>query len=204
LGTATIWPVIYMALFFLTIFSFVFLLSFEEDRSSRNSKSIDLIQLERKIKNGDLKQLTVRPSEIVAIDRVGNREYHTEVTSDSTREEILREAREVDANGQPRVAKIEEESVRPVSPLFPIGFAALFAVHIFTIFLIMGMMPLYIILAVKSDRIDQNMKIVWAILICMVGMFAMPVYWYLYIWRKPPVRPASGSALPGDESSATA
>jgi len=49
-----------------------------------------------------------------------------------------------------------------------------------------GLMPLYIILAVKNEYIDQTMKIMWAVLICMVGIFAMPVYWYLYIWRNQP------------------
>jgi hypothetical protein len=60
--------------------------------------------------------------------------------------------------------------------------------------LIMGLMPLYIILAVKSDRLDQNTRIVWVVLLCMMGMFAMPIYWYLYIWSKPRVSPSGGVA----------
>jgi hypothetical protein len=193
-----------MALFFLTIFSFILFAPFE-DRSSGNTENIDLIQLERKIQNGELKQLTVKPSEIVAFDRVGNREYHTEVTNESTRAEILTKAREHDANGEPRVARIEEETSQPASPRFPIGIIALFGAHILTIFLIMGLLPLYIILAVKRDRLDQTMKIIWVVLICMVGMFAMPVYWYLYIWREPPVSQPSAAAgqSPGDSTSAT-
>jgi len=206
LGIATIWPVIYMALFFLTIFSLFLLLPFGEARSNPRSENIDLIQLDRKIRNGELKQLIVKPDEIVTMDRVGNREYHTEVRNESTRAEILREAREVDGSCQPRVANIEEETGRPTSPFFPIGIVALFGAHLFTIFLIMGLMPFYIILAVKSDRVDQTMKIIWAVLICMVGMFAMPVFWYLYVWREPPVSPVGGSAAqsPGESTSGTA
>lgn len=202
LGIATVWPVVYMFLFFLIIVSLMFLLPFEENRSGRNSENIDLIQLNRKIQNSELKQLTVKPREIVSIDRVGDREYHTEVNNESTRAEILREAREVDANGQPRVPRIEEETGQPaVSPAFPIGIVIFFGAHMITILLIMALMPLYIILAVKSDRIDQTMRIVWVVLICMVGMFAMPVYWYLCIWREPPVSLASGTAA---DSSSTA
>ena len=206
LGMATIWPVIYIALFILTIFSLVFLTTLAQDRSSPTSKNIDLIQLDRKIKNGELKQLTVRQSEIVALDRIGSREYRTEVTNESTRAEILKAARELDANGRPLVAKVEEQTDQPVSPLFPVGIVALFGAHMLTILLIMGLMPLYIILAVKSDRHDQTMRIIWVVLICMMGMLAMPVYWYLYVWREPSVKLAGESATqpPADNTSGTA
>jgi hypothetical protein len=50
----------------------------------------------------------------------------------------------------------------------------------------MGLIPFYIVLVVKSDRLDETMRIVWVVLICMLGMFAMPVYWYLYVWRNGP------------------
>jgi hypothetical protein len=177
----------------LTIFSF-FLFIPSEGRSNRNSQEIDLIQLERKIENGELKQLTLRPRELIAVDRETDREYHTEVTNESSRSEVLAKAQEHDANGQPHVARIEEKADQPVSPAFPIGVAVVFGAHILTIFLIMALLPLYIILAVKSDRLDQSMRIIWVVLICMLGFFAMPVYWYLYIWREPPVNLA-GSAL---------
>src|SRR5260370_23537975 len=178
---------------------------FGADRSMRTCGDLDLIQLDRKIKNNELKQLTVRRDEIVAMDCAGRCEYHAWVSNESTREEILREARELDANGVQRVPKIDEQSSQPeVSPVFPIGFVALFAAHIFTIFLIMGLMPLYIVLAVKSDQHDQTMRIIWVVLICMMGMLAMPVYWYLYIWRAPPVKVAGeGTGLPADNTSGT-
>ena len=181
-----------MVLFMLTIFSF-FLFTPFEGQSNRNSQEIDLIQLERKIQAGELKQLTVKPREFIAVDRETDREYHTYVTNASTRSEVLAKAQEHDAKGQPHVAKIEEKADEPPPAALPIGFAALFGAHILTIFLIMGLMPLYIILAVKSDRLDQSMRIIWVVLICMLGFFAMPVYWYLYVWRKPPASlPGSG------------
>jgi hypothetical protein len=187
LGLATIWPIVYIGLFVLTIFSLIFFSILLKDSTSRNSENIDLIQLDRKIKNSELKQLTIKPGEIVALDRVGDREYHAWASNESTRAEILREARELNANGQPRVPKIEEDTGQPAaSPLFPIGMVVLFGAHAFTILLGMALMPLYIILVVKSARLDQTMRIIWVVLICMLGMFAMPVYWYLYVWRKPP------------------
>ena len=186
LGVATIWPPIYMVLFFLIIFSMVGLTFLAEGRSTQNFEDIDLLQLERKIKNGEVKQLTIETTRLIAWDR-NDHEYHTSVTTDSTREEILKEAKEIDATGRPRVDKIDENTSSSRSERFlPLGFVGLFAAHLLTIVLMIGLMPLYIILAVKNEYIDQTMKIMWAVLICMVGIFAMPVYWYLYIWRNQP------------------
>ncbi len=185
LGIATIWPVVYMLLFFVTIFSFFIFIPFAQGRSNRSSQNLDLVQLEQKIKNGELKLLTIRGSEIVAIDRATGEAYNVYVTNDRTKAEIIKQAREIDASGKPRVEKIEEESGRAVPMLFPIGFIGLFVVHLFTILLIMALMAFYIVQVVRTDRLDQSMKILWTVLICMVGMGAMPVYWYLYIWREP-------------------
>lgn len=185
LGVATIWPVVYMLLFFLTIFSVLIFSSFAQERSSRNSQSIDLLQLEQKIKNGELKSLTIRGSEITAIDRLNDQEYRVQVTNDRTKAEILKQAREYDASGKPRVERVDEESGGTFPTLFPVGFIVLFVVHMFTILLILALMAFYIVQVVRTDRLDQTMKILWIVLICMVGMGAMPVYWYLYIWREP-------------------
>ncbi len=185
LGLATIWPVVYMLLFFLTIFSVLIFWSFAQERSNRNSQSIDLIQLEQKIKNGELKSLTIRGSEMTAIDRLNDQEYRVQVTNDRTKAEILKQARDFDASGKPRVEKVDEESGATFPTLFPVGFILLFVVHMFTILLIMTLMAFYIVQVVRTDRLDQTMKILWTVLICMVGIGAMPVYWYLYIWREP-------------------
>ena len=161
------------------------LIPFAENRSGRrNCGDLDLIQLDRKIKSGEVAQLTVTSTDVVATDRTGKCEYHTYVSNESSREEILRGAREVDVNGKQRIPRIEENTSQPaLSPLFPIGFVVLFGAHMITILLTIVLMPLYIIVAVKNDRLDQTMRIIWVVLICMMGMFAMPVYWYLYIWR---------------------
>ena len=185
LGLATIWPVVYMFLFFVTIFSFAIFFSFAQERSNRNSQSIDLIQLEQKINNGELKSLRIRGSEITAVDRLNGQEYDVQVANDRTKAEILKQARELDASGKPRVERVDEESGGTFPTLFPIGFIGLFVVHMFTILLIMALMAFYIVQVVRTDRLDQTMKILWTVLICMVAIGAMPVYWYLYIWREP-------------------
>lgn len=186
LGIGTIWPIVYMFVFIAGIFSIMFFIG-PETRSTRNTENIDLIQLERKIDRGELKELRFNQREVVAVDRVSGREYRTDLTNSVTRSELLAKAQEHDANGNPRVAKIEEEQEQTVPAGFPIAIVALFGAHLLTILLMLGLMPLYVILAVKSSRLDETMRIIWVVLICMLGFFAMPVYWYLHIWREPPV-----------------
>ena len=70
-----------MFVFMLTIFSVVSFFTFREQSFKKNSENIDLIQLQQKIKNGDLSQVTIRPSEIVACDRSCECEYHTSVSN---------------------------------------------------------------------------------------------------------------------------
>jgi hypothetical protein len=66
--------------------------------------------------------------------------------------------------------------------------------HLGTMFLMMALMPLYIIFAVKNEGLDQTMRIVWVVLACTVGVFADPVYWYQHIWRTPPIPTANQSS----------
>ena len=195
LGLLTIWPVLYIPLFLISIFSGMFL-SILFGEPSQQSSRLDLIQLERKIQSGEIKELKVFPREIRATDRYG-RHFETSVDNETTREEIISQARELDSNQRPRVEKIEENASEPqVNLIFPVGFMLVFVLHMFTILLSFLLMPLYIILAVKNERLDQTLRIVWVVLACTVGMFSNPVYWYLYIWRTPkPPATASQSTL---------
>jgi cell division protease FtsH len=70
--------------------------------------SVDLTKLDQMIQNGQLKQLTVKQSETVAID-VNNQEYRVALSNEPAKNDLLKSAREI-VNGKPRVAKVEEES----------------------------------------------------------------------------------------------
>jgi hypothetical protein len=196
-GLATFWPPLYMVLFFVGIFSMMMILPFASERNStRTCGDTDLLQLDQKIKDGRIKQITLKQNEIIALDRVGNCEYRVVVSNESSRQAILKDAREI-VNGVPRVEKVEEETGQSELPLaFPIGFVFLFGAHFLTIILMMGLMPLYIILTVKNEQLDQTTRIVWVVLSCTVGMFTYPVYWYVYIWRKQLTRSGAGPAEP--------
>jgi len=201
LGLATFWPPLYMVLFFVGIISMMMILPFVSERdSARSCGDIDLLQLDQKIKDGRIKQLTLKRTEIVAVDRLGNCEYRLFSSNESSRETILKDAREI-VDGRPRVEKIEENTNEPEVPMaFPAGIILLFAAHFLTILLMMGLLPSYIILAVKDERHDQTMRIIWVVLFCTAGMFAMPIYWFLYVWRE---RGPGSSAVVGAPPSIT-
>jgi cell division protease FtsH len=71
-------------------------------------QTVDLTKLDQMIQSGQLKQLTVKQTETVAID-VNNQEYRIALSNEPGKNDLLKSAREV-VNGKPRVAKVEEES----------------------------------------------------------------------------------------------
>jgi len=185
---ATIWPVIYMVLFFGMVITMMVLSERGKDRNLNICARVDVLQLDRKIRAGEIKQLTVREFDVIASDRSQNCNYQTWIRDDSTQKELLADANEV-VDGHSRVDLVTYEKEQPLPlPLAlgsGLGFMALMIVHFATILVMMALMPFYIILAVKNEQLDQTMRIVWIILFCMIGVLANPVYWYLQVWRKP-------------------
>jgi hypothetical protein len=74
----------------------------------------------------------------------------------------------------------------PASIFFPVGFMAIFVLHMLTIMGTLALTVFYIIRVIKTERLDQNMKIMWMLLLFFMGMLAQPVFWYLHIWRDAP------------------
>ncbi len=62
-------------------------------------------------------------------------------------------------------------------------FVALMVLHFLTIFLILGLQIYYIVHAVKNALLTQNGKIAWIVAFFFGGFVAMPIYWYLSIWK---------------------
>ena len=78
---------------------------------SKNTQTIDLTQLDAKIKEGKLKELVVKQNEIVAIDP-NNIEYHIALTNPTTQNDVMKAAAAPNpANeNKPFVAKVSDES----------------------------------------------------------------------------------------------
>ena len=73
-----------------------------------NYQNVDLTRLDQMIQARQLKQLTVKQTETVAIDTNGQ-EYRIALSTDAAKNDLLKVAREV-VDGKARVPKVEEES----------------------------------------------------------------------------------------------
>jgi len=75
----------------------------------KGSQSIDQTTLEAKIDNKELKLLTFKQQEAVAVDKNGN-ELRAQLSNEFRKAELMKRATEKDENGKPKVEKVEEEA----------------------------------------------------------------------------------------------
>lgn len=64
-------------------------------------------------------------------------------------------------------------------PLFNI----IVMLHFVTMLEIIALLVYYIHHLFKTDAIPQDKKALWAVVLFMGNVIAMPVYWYLHIWK---------------------
>lgn len=65
-----------------------------------------------------------------------------------------------------------------------VDFDVLFKLHLGAMLLIVALLIFYIANIFKNDRVHQDQKALWAIILFCGGTIAMPIYWYLYIWKE--------------------
>ena len=79
----------------------------------------------------------------------------------------------------------------------PIIMMVIFPLHFFTIFEIFVLIAIYMFYLFKTDVVPQDKKALWAVVLFLGNMISMPIFWYLYIWKKleekdTPEQPAEG------------
>ncbi len=62
-------------------------------------------------------------------------------------------------------------------------FPVMFVLHISFMLLAWVLIAIYIINVFKNDLVDKDKKALWAVVLFLGNIFAMPIYWYLYIWK---------------------
>lgn len=48
-----------------------------------------------------------------------------------------------------------------------------------------GLFILYLIHLLKTDRVRQDQKALWGVILFLGGIIAMVVYWFMYVWPEP-------------------
>jgi hypothetical protein len=60
----------------------------------------------------------------------------------------------------------------------PVSFLIIFPLHALTMLASMGLLVVYVLHALQNNKLDQNTKHMWAILLFVGNFIAMPIYFY--------------------------
>ncbi len=63
------------------------------------------------------------------------------------------------------------------------SFTFLFIMHFAVTILTWSLIGFYIYCLFKTDHVKQEQKALWAVVLFLGNILAMPVFWYLYIWK---------------------
>src|SRR6185503_20715836 len=77
----------------------------------------------------------------------------------------------------------------------PFFFVVFIALHLLTMLWILALTVFYMVNVFRNDRVDKDKKVLWAVVIFMGSIIAMPIYWFLYIWKEVPA-----GSLPSPQS----
>ena len=59
----------------------------------------------------------------------------------------------------------------------------IFILHLFTMLFILVLLTIYIVHAYRTDLVPNDKKVLWVVILFFGNAIALPVYWYLYMWR---------------------
>lgn len=64
-------------------------------------------------------------------------------------------------------------------------FKNVFKLHIVTMVLMVALIASYIVYLFKSGVVPKDKKALWCVVLVAGNMFAMPLFWFFYVWRAP-------------------
>jgi hypothetical protein len=65
------------------------------------------------------------------------------------------------------------------------SFRLLMAAHLATMLIMMVLLVFYIVHVFKNPALVGDKRVLWAVVLFMGNIVAMPIYWFLYVWREP-------------------
>jgi len=66
----------------------------------------------------------------------------------------------------------------------PPAIALIFPLHILTMLVSLALTVFYMVNVFRNDRVEKDKKVLWAVVLFLGNAIAMPIYWYLYIWKE--------------------
>jgi hypothetical protein len=64
-------------------------------------------------------------------------------------------------------------------------FKLIFGLHLFTMVEIFALIIIYVVFIFKTEKVAKDKKALWAVVIFLGNMIAIPIFWFLYIWKDP-------------------
>jgi len=69
-------------------------------------------------------------------------------------------------------------------------FEALLTLHLASIALIvLILMSVYLFMLYRSASVPQERRTLWAVVLFLANVFAFPVFWYLFLWKRTDLNP---------------
>lgn len=82
--------------------------------------------------------------------------------------------------------------------------ALILPLHLLTMLVIMALTVFYMVNVFRNERVVKDQKVLWAVVLFLGNVLAMPIYWYLYIWKEAsPAVAATGQLGSADTSAWT-
>jgi hypothetical protein len=72
----------------------------------------------------------------------------------------------------------------------PFEFLVLLAGHAATMVITVGLLVFYIVHVFKNPALTDQRRTLWAVVLFMGSFMAMPIYWFLFVWRQATAPPA--------------
>lgn len=77
----------------------------------------------------------------------------------------------------------------------PVAFMLIFAAHLATMLLMFALVAFYIAYLFKTDRVAQDKKALWAVVLFLGNMLAMPIFFFIYVWPDQWPRPSQAKEI---------
>lgn len=61
----------------------------------------------------------------------------------------------------------------------------MFYLHIVSMSLMVALILSYVVYLFKSGVVPKEKRVLWAVVLIAGNMFAMPFFWFFYVWRAP-------------------
>lgn len=61
----------------------------------------------------------------------------------------------------------------------------MFYLHIVSMSLMVALILSYVVYLFKSGVVPKDKRVLWAVVLIAGNMFAMPFFWFFYVWRAP-------------------